>query len=138
MSTRFSRNLFRLITGRKLPRLPKRARSALHRGGPARDTLYLSWIRTLPCAACGHGSPSEAAHTGRDGGTGIKASDYSAVPLCYQCHRVGIYSYHIMGKNTFATMFAIDFDALVQRYNGLWEKVQGVRVFDESGSVKAG
>ncbi len=131
MSTRFSRNLFRLITGRKLPRLPRRARSALHRGGPARDTLYLSWIRTLPCAACGHSSPSEAAHTGRDGGAGIKASDYSAVPLCSRCHRVGVYSYHASGKKTFAAMFALDFDALVQKYNGLWERIQGVEVFQQ-------
>lgn len=131
MSTRFSRNLFRLITGRKLPRLPKRAQSALHRGGPERDELYKSWIRTLPCCACGHSSPSEAAHTGKDGGAGIKASDYSCVPLCFQCHRVGLYSYHVMGKRSFAAMFAVDFDAMVQKYNGLWEKVQGVEVFKQ-------
>lgn len=93
------------------------------------DALYLAWIRTLRCSACGKSAPSEAAHTGNDGGTGIKASDYSAIPLCAHCHRVGMYSYHAAGKKTFAAMYCLDYDALVQKYRGIWEQLQGVEVF---------
>ena len=125
MSTRFSRNLFRLITGHN----PPRHRRKRAQRGPSRDALYLSWIRTLRCSACGKPAPSEAAHTGTDGGLGIKASDYSAIPLCAHCHRVGMYSYHAAGKKTFAAMFCLDYDALVQKYKGIWEQLQGVDVF---------
>lgn len=128
MSTRLSRNLYRLITGREPLPSPRRKRSALYRG-PARDAVYLSWIRGLRCCACGRAPRSEAAHVGRDGGRGVKASDYSAIPLCHQCHRTGIYSYHAAGKRTFAAMYCLDFDALVAKYNALWERVQGIKVF---------
>jgi hypothetical protein len=57
------------------------------RRGPARDRLYRAFVRTFPCAACGRCEQSEAAHTGHDGGMSEKASDYSCVPLCAQCHQ---------------------------------------------------
>lgn len=59
-----------------------------------RDPRYRKYIRSLPCAECGHyGSkrdPIVAAHLRclGDGGTGIKPSDYYAVPLHEKkCHR---------------------------------------------------
>jgi len=52
----------------------------------SRDAQYLSWIRTLPCCMCGKNSPSEAHHS-KTGGTGIKASDYTAIPLCREHHQ---------------------------------------------------
>lgn len=127
MSNRFERNLYRAITGREPARAPRRKKSALH-AGPARDPLYLEWLRTLRCCACGAAPRSEAAHTGRDGGTGIKASDYSAIPLCHLCHRTGMYCYH-SGKQRFAAMHCLDYDALAERYRALWEKLQDVQVF---------
>ena len=121
MITRFSRNLYLAIHGTLPPR--RLARKA--KRGPARDTRYLAWIRTLRCAACGASAPCEAAHTGRDGGKAIKASDYSAIPLCHRCHRTGVHSYHA-GKVSFAAYWCIDYDALVQKYNALWAQLQGV------------
>lgn len=126
MTTRLSRNLFRLITGHEPPASPRRKPSALHRG-PARDAAYLTWIRSFPCAACGRRPRSEAAHTGRDGGKGLKSNDYSAIPLCHICHRTGTYSYHAAGRRTFAAMYCLDFDALVSRYNAIWDQLQNVR-----------
>ena len=131
MSTPFSRNLFRLITGREPAPSRRRTRSAFYRG-PARDALYLNWIRSLRCAACGRTPRSEAAHVGRDGGKGQKCSDYATIPLCHQCHRTGIYSYHAAGKRTFAAMYCLDYGALVAKYNAIWEQLQGVKVFGGS------
>lgn len=109
--------------GEAPPRSPRRAA----RRGPARDPAYLDWIRTLRCEACGR-APCEAAHTGSDGGTGIKASDYSAVPLCHICHRTGTYSYHA-GRATFAAMYCLDFRGIVARLNSVWEQLQRVKIF---------
>lgn len=131
MSTRFSRNLFRLITGREPAPSRRRTRSAFYRG-PARDAQYLNWIRSLRCAACGREPRSEAAHVGR-AAMRQKCSDYETIPLCHQCHRTGIYSYHAAGKRTFAAMYCIDYGALVAKYNGLWERLQGVQIFAKGG-----
>ena len=72
-----------------------------------RDLSYLKYIRTCACLLCGR-SPVEAHHCNRpgDGGTGIKASDYRAVPLCWEHHRGGGVpgkpgSVHQGGKNLF-------------------------------------
>ena len=50
-----------------------------------RDPKYLDWIRTLGCAACGELRDIHAHHT-KSGGTAIKGSDYSCIPLCARCH----------------------------------------------------
>lgn len=50
-----------------------------------RSPSYLAWIRTLPCAACCTDQGVQAHHHGR-GGTGIKADDLTAVPLCAKHH----------------------------------------------------
>lgn len=50
-----------------------------------RDEKYLSYIRTMPCVLCGTPHNIHAHHT-ETGGTGIKGSDMSAVPLCGRCH----------------------------------------------------
>lgn len=125
MSTRFERNLYFAVMGEAPARSPRRAA----RRGPARDAAYLTWIRSLPCAACGRAARSEAAHVGTDGGTGIKANDYSAIPLCAACHRVGPNSYHMAGKRTFAAMWCLDYNGIVARLNAVWEQLQKVKVF---------
>src|SRR3954451_24651277 len=89
--------LAREILGREIARKPP----AKERRGPARDTEYRTWIRTWPCAACGSTVHVEAAHTGNDGGMSIKASDYSCIPLCQDCHRVGSFAYHRLGRAAF-------------------------------------
>jgi len=53
---------------------------------PERDSKYLEFIRTLPCAICG-GGPCQAAHQRLlSGGMGSKPSDYHAIPCCPTCH----------------------------------------------------
>jgi len=120
----FSRNLYRYVMGCEPPRSPRRKA----RRGPPRDREYLTWIRSLRCCVCGRSPRNEAAHVGRDGGKGVKCSDYATIPLCAQCHRIGPDSYHD-GKKTFAALHLIDYDALVSKYNSIWEKLQGVKIF---------
>ena len=85
------------LYGRNSERLPH----SKARKGPPRDEDYKTWIRTLPCSACGNEGRSEASHTGSDGGMSMKASDYSCVPLCRECHLTGPYAYHRIGKRAF-------------------------------------
>ena len=127
MSTRFERNLYRFVMGCDPARSPRRKA----RRGPPRDKAYLNWIRSLRCAACGRSPRNEAAHVGRDGGKGMKCSDYATIPLCVHCHRLDSTSYHNIGKKVFAAANLIDYDALVAKYNSIWEQLQGVKVFPD-------
>ena len=133
MSTRFERNLYFLVTGKKCPRSPRKKKA---RRGPARDAAYLEWIRTLPCCACGRHPRNEPAHVGHDGGMKQKCSDYATVPLCHVCHRTGPHSFHGLngGARAFAAMWFLDFDALVERYNQAYCVVRGIKfsVFEQA------
>lgn len=84
--------LYQQVHGRKPPR--RSPRRAAGRRGPARDWRYRAWIRTLPCICCGSAFRVEAAHTGGDGGMQQKASDYSCIPACWECHTAAPYSHH--------------------------------------------
>jgi hypothetical protein len=91
-----------VVLGRKLPQRERIGpRSGPPRKGPARDEGYKGWVRTLACCACAVEGRSEAAHTGTDGGMSMKASDYSCVPLCADCHTRGPGAYHRIGKRAF-------------------------------------
>jgi hypothetical protein len=84
-----------------------------HRKGPERNEPYKAWVRTLPCCCgCGRG-PSEAAHTGSDGGQSQKASDFTCVPLYWECHR----EYHQIGKRAFEIKHQVSFAQLVRGLN---------------------
>lgn len=93
--------------------------------GPARNPKYLAWIRTLPCLVCER-TPCHAAHTGSDGGTAQKPSDYSAVPLCADHHVVAVGAYHNsrIGKLEFERRHGISFEVEVQRLNAIWERIK--------------
>lgn len=119
-----SRWLYYQIHGVMPPRHPRRRRSG---GGPARNWKYKSWIRSLPCAACGSTHSVEAAHTGNDGGMAQKASDSSVVPLCALCHRLGSGAYHTIGKPEFERRNAIDFADLVRELNLIWRNREWLR-----------
>ena len=110
------RTLVWLVLGRNLEPKPRR----VPRRGPSRDSGYRTWIRTLPCAACGSRWQIEAAHTGCDGGMSQKASDYSCVPLCRNCHTAGREAYHRIGKLAFERKWGIDFFDLVRALNIAW------------------
>jgi hypothetical protein len=49
-----------------------------------------------------------------------KASDYSCVPLCHDCHTAGPASYHVLGYLEFECRHSLDIDELVRRLTGLW------------------
>ena len=110
------RTLVWLVLGRNLEPKPRR----VPRRGPSRDSGYRTWIRTLPCAACGSRWQIEAAHTGCDGGMSQKASDYSCVPLCRSCHTAGREAYHRIGKLAFERKWGIDCFDLVRELNIAW------------------
>jgi len=111
--------LYREVNGEAPPRKPIKRASTLSRK-PARNWKYRAWIRTLPCACCGLEPAGEAAHTGNDGGMGMKASDYSVVPLCVNCHTQGPGAYHRIGKQAFELAHNVCFKDLVKRLNRIW------------------
>jgi len=115
--------LAHVVLGRKLPQRERIGpRSRPPRKGPARDEDYKAWIRTLDCCACGHRAPNEAAHTGLDGGMSMKASDYSCVPLCSDCHTRGPLAYHRIGKRAFERVFALRFASIVAGLRREWNQ----------------
>ena len=56
--------------------------------------------------------PNEAAHTGIHGGMSMKASDYSCVPLCSDCHTRGPLAYHRIGKRAFERVHVLRFASI--------------------------
>ena len=83
---------------------------------PIRNPRYLQWIRTLPCAVCRTTRNVEAAHTGPHG-IGQKSSDFSAIPLCGNHHRMGHDSYHKLGPRRFAEVHQLNIREIVTRLN---------------------
>jgi hypothetical protein len=104
------RSLHRFLAWAILDRTehPRRRSPRRRRRGPARDAKYRAWIRTLPCAACETTERVEAAHTGSDGGMSMKASDYSCVPLCRDCHTLSEHAYHRLGRAQFERVWFLE------------------------------
>src|SRR5215471_18254046 len=107
------------VHGVEIPRKPPQP-SVLSRNAPARNWKYRQWIRSLPCCACGVEPAGEAAHTGSDGGMSHKASDYSCVPLCPECHTQSELAYHRLGKQAFQLCHNVSLAELVKRLNRIW------------------
>lgn len=55
---------------------------------PERDEEYLEYVRTRPCMCCGKQHRSDAHHLkdNRLGGISQKSPDWTALPLCHECH----------------------------------------------------
>lgn len=66
-----------------LTRSPIRQRRSRRRG-PLRSEAFRRWIATFPCIICLN-PETQAAHTEK-GGTSMKGSDASCVPLCCTGH----------------------------------------------------
>ena len=67
---------------------------------PERSAAYRAFLRKQRCISCSAApefEPIQVAHTGPHG-TGIKASDFDAVPLCHKCHVSANDSYHALGE----------------------------------------
>lgn len=60
-----------------------------------RSREYLRFVRAFTCLVCR--SPAEAHHAIGHGGTGVKPSDFGAVPLCRRHHR----TFHRLGLTEF-------------------------------------
>jgi len=68
-----------------------------------RDEDYLAWVRDQPCAVCADSAPSDPHHLD-SGIMGSKGDDWTALPLCRECHR----AYHDEGHDTFQTQHSVD------------------------------
>jgi hypothetical protein len=111
MMTREYRWLYFQMKGVPAPRAPRHK----SRRGPPRSDRYLRWIRTFPSVVSGR-IGCEAAHTGRDGGMRMKASDFSVAPLTVEEHR----EYHAIGRERFEEKHGISFRAIVEEFNRQW------------------
>jgi len=111
-----------LITGVTQPRRKPQPRRR-HRPNPLRSRAYKAWIRTLPCIVpwCSF-SPVHAAHTGFDGGMGVKAADWSCVPLCALHH----WQYHQIGRSQFASSHRLSLADEVVRCNARYAELRRV------------
>ncbi len=79
-----------------------------------RSEDYLDYIRSLPCCLCSF-HPVDSHHTDT-GGTGMKGSDFSCIPLCRKCHdELGS-----GGKESFQTLHGIRLDTEVKRVLVKW------------------
>lgn len=84
---------------------------------PSRSPEHLAFVRSLPCCICGSHRNIEAHHTGPRG-LSQKSSDLSAIPLCAMVHhRVGQYSFHVLGRRAFEDHHKITVDQIVRRLN---------------------
>ncbi len=101
---------------------PRRAARRSTGRGPARSWKYKAWIRSLPCAVCDTERNVEAAHTGSDGAMAQKASDYSCIPLCSDCHTLSAASYHRLGRDEFAKRSGLDIHDLTKRLVSAWQR----------------
>lgn len=90
---------------------------------PARDRKYLDWIRNLACLLCRTRVGVEAAHSGPHG-ISQKAPDSSALPMCFECHRTGEFSYHNIGRKFFETHGLKPREELVMAYNLAYAEAQ--------------
>ncbi len=116
--TQLESYLARVVHGRK----PQPSATSPIRWGPPRNERYRAWIRSLPCVGCGIEGRSEAAHTGEDGGMSMKASDYSCVPLCPDCHTQAPDAYHRIGKRAFENEYRLSFEEIASRLQDEWRR----------------
>lgn len=84
---------------------------------PHRNSKYLDWLRSRPCAVSGQ--KAECAHhirLGTNGATSLKPSDYFCIPLLHEFHTTGSMALHIVGEETFLAHFKLDAQALFIKY----------------------
>jgi hypothetical protein len=106
------------------PRIPRTVARGKPKPNLRRRMQHLTFVRQLPCVACGKAAPSEAAHvrSGSDAGAGMKPSDRYSVSLCTDCHALQ----HQFGEMTFWSTVRID------------PLNVAFRLWTVSGDVKAG
>ena len=86
-----------------------------------RDSKYMAFIKSMPCAVCWVGeqsTPTEVAHVG-ERGLGVKSDDRETIPLCIVHHRTGAAAHHVLGKN-FWQFHQVDKTRLLQQYQRMF------------------
>ena len=76
------------------------------------NRLYLKFVRSMVCCACGRQWNIEAAHTGARG-LGTKASDLDTIPLCRLHHQYGPKSYHVLGRIRFEQVHGLTIRTII-------------------------
>ena len=103
-------NRIRLQPRRKGPPAPRIKPRRLE------DPAHIKRVKNLPCCVCGSQPPNEAHHI-RDGsvGTGAKAGDHEAIPLCVEHHRTGGFqiAFHA-GPRTWESLFGTQREHLAE------------------------
>jgi hypothetical protein len=79
---------------------------ALEKIKTPRSEKYLAFVRKHPCIVCGRDDEIQAHHIriGSNSGTGLKPSDYRAIPLC-QTHHAESHQY---GEATFIEKYKLN------------------------------
>jgi len=57
-----------------------------------------------------------------DDGMSMKASDYSRVPLCAECHTRGPLAYHRIGMRAFQNVHAVTLSSIAARLRREWKR----------------
>ncbi len=116
--------LAREVLGKKPPQLAYKAipkkRKGPPRKGPARSEDYKAWIKQQPSVLSGQYG-CDPAHTGKDGGMSMKASDYSCIPLTRAEHE----QYHQLGRERFARRHGLRLGRLVRELNRAYRLERG-------------
>lgn len=82
---------------------------------PERSDAYRRWVKPWPCAACRKPWGIDPAHTGPHG-TAQKASDFTCIPLCRQCHRQ-----YDTDPRGFAARVGLSVSGTVRKLNRIWK-----------------
>lgn len=94
----------------------------------ARSSAYLEFVRSQPCCVSGSTENVQAAHVGRGGGVGLKASDFSTVPMTAELHA----EQHQLGIGTFRKKYGVSFNAEIARLLHRFWVGQDLRLYVES------
>jgi hypothetical protein len=81
---------------------------------------YKAWIISLPCLITRRPGPNDPHHVPKKGhaAEGQKTDDTRCIPLCHRLH----VELHTIGRDTFAAKYGLDYEAIIERLNKLWEE----------------
>lgn len=83
---------------------------------PIKSSVYLRFVRSLPCCACGGTRNVEAMHCGPHG-FGQKVDDKDTLPGCRYCHK----ELHQVGPVQFQSKYSLDFQSEIAKLNLFFE-----------------
>lgn len=92
------------------------------------DERYREWISRRPCCITGkfdydpdtgerRTDPHHINPRGH-GGIATKSTDRRCIPLLHELHVEA----HVLGRDSFAAKYSLDYDVLIEAYNKVYEK----------------